>query len=631
MEFQGLQVPSSEPIQEIKAQKLTQRAEKSRELTVIEKVISQMPETFDANIELIKGESGKENDQKSVFDENTGKEEVISLGENHDLLLAQPQELDLIGWENQEEQPVEGKEAVKNPSLQYNFGHQLPYLDKTLQAMKVGTIIHHNLDKSYHIVLKNIYGKKIIVELETTKESLKFPEKDIKEKVGARFDLGESAFGIVVQDTVGNKLILTHHAINDIEKSMNDTTSFTLIDHYAEAVNKQKMIKKEKKKLREEPGKFQKISKSVGKVKDKVWGAVSHHASHAVAGSTAQSSSAFYSIDAIPLGIGADLTGFYDVLIGLGETKEAIEEFMKSTKAQKKMETALNHLWNTPSFKALTEDEKALATAHVEHSVYFQVHYHKSIKKLAGGVIGAASGGLAVMSSSAELAHAAITASCFLAAGSTSILSGSFAIGLATRNLYKCYTKKKHISELKTKLKEIEDGSESYKIMKQYRENQKMHLKYKAWGNTLTCIGGAGAIALGVSGIIIISTSPATMGVTVPLGVAAVGLAAVSLGSRIVLKEMEKREINKIQPQDLPVGVSMRLLHILDKENRDDNEKKLIEGVCNYLHLEPPDQARSAEALKKSLIIELSALKIAQPEVYDNIHNEVIKNRSKQT
>lgn len=193
-------------------------------------------------------------------------------------------------------------------------------------------------------------------------------------------------------------------------------------------------------------------------------------------------------------------------------------------------------------------------------------------------------------------------------------------------------SKIKRHEEKKSSVKKRQDGAISSKLIKDFLKNREKESDKKIINSVISTFSGTTGIALGVTGIVLLATGAGTMGITVPLGVATIGLAGGAAVAKAGTKYYtEKNEAEQLanHPETHSAAIALRLLQMFDDNSgKDPQRENVINHVLNLhskLFTNTMDREDQINTIKNKLITELAALYINERETFDQAYEAAFK------
>lgn len=308
-----------------------------------------------------------------------------------------------------------------------------------------------------------------------------------------------------------------------------------------------------------------------------------------------------------PFAANASLLGIFSLLNNLIILQQEIEELVDNGKLIKKinkLEKKMLDRYQIAPIENLERIKAALIT--------------KKTVRTAVGILSNTS--VSMVSSATEAAGGALLLAgqhalavpIELASSSTGILSGAIQTGCATRNIYKAIKVNRRIKKIKKTAKTFEP-SEVTILFHDYISQEKCKVVKKISGNIANGLGGTTAIVMGGVGIGLLAAGVVTMGVTVPLGIAATAVCITGMVAQYgIIYALDKKEEKKLKkhPHLTKAALAMRLLQLLDRKAGEQSEKEQVIDLFLYYYKHDlrkiTTREEQIEQLKKYIIVGLA-------------------------
>lgn len=310
-----------------------------------------------------------------------------------------------------------------------------------------------------------------------------------------------------------------------------------------------------------------------------------------------------------PLAANASLLGIFCLLNNLILLQQEIEELVDNGKLIKKinkLEKKMIDRYQIAPIESLERIKAALVTKKtIRQAVGIFSNTSVSMVSSATEV----AGGALLLAGQHTLAVPIELASC-----STGILSGTIQTGCATRNIYKAIKVNRRIKKIK-KISKTLDTSEGTILFNDYISQEKFKVVKKISGNVANGLGGTTALVMGGVGIGLLAAGVVTMGVTVPIGIAATAVCITGMVAQYgIIYALDKKEEKKLKkyPHLTKAALAMRLLQLLDRKPGEQSEKEQVIDLFLYYYKHDlrkiATREEQIEQLKKYIIVGLAIL-----------------------
>lgn len=308
-----------------------------------------------------------------------------------------------------------------------------------------------------------------------------------------------------------------------------------------------------------------------------------------------------------------DLLGILQALDSLNQLQEGIEEFIDNRKIISKIDRVYAQLMRMGGQAEIAGQLLCIKSELAEG---------KARRKFVGTLIKAP---CAIISGTSETTAAALTLAGQAAAvpleilsGASGVLEGSIQAGCSLRNIYKAAKVALRIRKIKKEMQTRPSSSpSSHQLLIDFLSQEKFKANVKLGTNVASGVGGAGAVALGITSLVLLAATPLSVGITLPLGLAAAGFClgglAVKYATIHILNKKQKKRFEK-HPTLAYAALFLRLLQLLDKQSSGgpQQQKKYAETVDLFLKFfksrlgEEKSRAEQLKALQQLLIIEMA-------------------------
>lgn len=259
------------------------------------------------------------------------------------------------------------------------------------------------------------------------------------------------------------------------------------------------------------------------------------------------------------------LLGIFQVVESLVELREGIENLVDDGKLLRLIEKLVKKVPVSESNKELISNLNRMKNRLFSDKLKRQTFglVARSTGTITAGTTETVSGILTLAGSAGATTVGVVSSSAFIAAG-------GIQTGCSLRNIWKgikTYYKIKKFKKAANPDPLVHNNTNL--LLTDFIAEEKFKAVRKISSNVANGIGGTGAVVIGITGIVLLFVGPVSLGVTIPLGVATIGVSLAGLAAKygtIYLLDRKHEKKLKLNPQLTAPALSLRLLQLLDQQ-----------------------------------------------------------------